>query len=119
MLTFCYLSVNHFATGNSHHGVMRSKIGLGLGWALVTLAAVAVTSAAVGSVRSNVTESAAPAFLLDDQPNSAQRDAASFPAQSGPVTEDPSSDAPVPGVEPTTRDQDVPSIDALKFALKL
>ncbi len=88
-------------------GAMRSKIGLSLAWALVTLTAVIVTSAAVGSVRSNVTESAAPAFLLEDQPNSAQREAASLSAQSGPVTEDPSSDAPVPGAEPTIVNPDV------------
>lgn len=67
VLSSFYPSVNHIGPKNCNDVVMRSRIGLLVGWMLVTLTAVGVTSAAVDSVRANVTDSAAPAFVLQNE----------------------------------------------------
>ncbi|HSF87158.1 MAG TPA: hypothetical protein VLG28_16070 [Acidimicrobiia bacterium] len=46
---------------------MRNRIGLIAAWTLVTLIGISVTSAAVGSVRNNVTDTVAPRFAIEDE----------------------------------------------------
>lgn len=53
---------------------MRSRIGILIGWMLVTLTAIGVTSAAVGSVRANVTDSASLAFRVQGDEPAPERD---------------------------------------------
>lgn len=65
---------------------MRSKVGLMVGWMLVTLTAVGVTSAAVESVRANVTDSVAPAFVLQNEEEITRDDIVGAPeSTSGPA----------------------------------
>ncbi len=61
-----YPSVNLIVAETCDDMCMSSNIGLLLGWMLVTVTAVGVTSAAVESVRANVTDSPAPAFVLQN-----------------------------------------------------
>ncbi|MDH3193785.1 MAG: hypothetical protein OEM40_05630 [Acidimicrobiia bacterium] len=58
---------------------MSSNIGLLLGWMLVTVTAIGVTSAAVESVRANVTDSPAPAFVLQNGEEITREDIVSSP----------------------------------------
>lgn len=53
---------------------MRSRIGILIGWMLVTLTAIGVTSAAVGSVRANVMDSASLAFRVQGDESAPKRD---------------------------------------------
>lgn len=67
---------------------MRSKVGLLAGWTLVTLTAVFVTSTAVESVRANVTDSAAPAFVLQSGEDPTRDDIAGTSSQAFPTVPD-------------------------------
>ena len=77
---------------------MSSNIGLLLGWLLVTVTAVGVTSAAVESVRANVTDSPAPAFVLQNEQEITREDIVASP-QSANQTVASSTTIPDPNLE--------------------
>ncbi len=79
VLSSFYPSVNHIGPKNCNDVVMRSRIGLLVGWMLVTLTAVGVTSAAVDSVRANVTDPVAPAFVLQNEDDITRADISASP----------------------------------------
>ena len=102
-----YPSVNLIVAETCHDTCMSSNIGLLLGWMLVTVTAVGVTSAAVESVRANVTDSPAPAFVLQNGEEITREDIVASP-QPARATVTSSTTIPDPDLQtfepPTTRE---------------